>query len=53
MKDRKEIERMKSEATSPKERLMDIANRLEECGAIREASSLMTIIGKLEAWQNK
>ena len=53
MKDYKEIERMKSEVTSPKERLMDIANRLEECGAIREAKSLDTIITKLEAWQNR
>lgn len=53
MKDHDEIRQIKISANTAKERLMDIVNRLEEAGAAREAKSLGTIIGKLEAWQNK
>ena len=41
------------EANPAKERLMDIMSRLEEAGLVRQAQSLGTIIGHLEAWQNR
>jgi len=49
----KEIMRLKSEANTAKNRLGDIAGRLEELGAVRESKSLMTLIYKIEAWQHK
>lgn len=52
-KDYDEIREMKLSANTAKERLINIQSRLEEAGAIREAKSLGTIIGNLEAWQNK
>lgn len=58
MKERKtnnrwfEIAELQTEANSPKERLMRIADELREIGAIRKANSLETIIEKLEIWQN-
>lgn len=52
-RDPAEIERLKDSATTAKNRLMDIMNDLYHAGAIREAGSLGTIIGKLEDWQNK
>lgn len=53
MKDYESIRRLKAEANSPKSRLIEIMSRLEEQGAIRESKSLGTIIGQLEAWQNR
>lgn len=53
MRNTSEIERLKDDATTPKERLMDIAQKLEEAGGIREAKTLWTLIEKLEIWQNK
>lgn len=53
MKDREKIHRLKFDANSAKERLMQIASRLYDEGAIREAKSLETIIWNLEVWQNK
>ena len=50
---RAEIAHIKNEACSPKSRLMELASRLEELGAIRESKSLESIIWKLEIWQNK
>ena len=50
---RAEIAHLKNEACTPKSRLMELAYRLEELGAIREAHSLESIIWKLEIWQNK
>ena len=50
---RTEIAHLKNEACTPKSRLMELAYRLEELGAIREANSLNSIIWKLEIWQNK
>lgn len=47
------VEHIKKEACTPKSRLMELAYRLEELGAIREANSLNSIIWKLEIWQNK
>lgn len=52
-KDIEEIRRLKMSANSSKDKLLDIASILEYVGAVREANSLYTIIGKLEAWQNK
>ena len=53
MKDMQKIEILKSDASVAKDRLIKIAPELEDIGAIRESNSLYTIIGKLEAWQNK
>lgn len=52
-KNYEEIEHLKSEASSPKDRLLEITSSLYDAGAIREAKSLETIIAKLEEWQNK
>lgn len=53
MKNYEEIQNIKSEANSAKEKLIRAADELREIGAIREAKSLETIIMKLEQWQNK
>lgn len=50
---REQVDKFKNEANSAKDRLISIQYGLEEIGAIREAQTLGTIIGKLEAWQNK
>ena len=50
---RHEINHIKSEASTPKSRLMELAYKLEEVGAVREQKSLESIIWKLELWQNK
>ena len=47
------IEYLKHKANHAKDELIFIADRLYEEGATGEAKSLETIIGKLEAWQNK
>lgn len=47
------IRYVKSEASSPKSRLMDLLRTLEKTpGCAREARRLSGIIGRLEAWQN-
>ena len=53
MKDKQRIEQLKSDVNIPKHKLMDIVNKLYECGAVREAKYLENIIIKLEIWQNK
>lgn len=50
---REQVDRLKNEANNAKDRLISILYELEEIGAIREAQTLGTIIGKLETWQNK
>ena len=50
---REQVENLKSDAESAKMRLVSIESQLREIGALREANSLSTIIGKLELWQNK
>lgn len=50
---KKDVERLKSEANTAKEKLMRISNELWELKDFRDAKSLMTIIEKLEIWQNK
>lgn len=44
---------LKSEANSPKRRLMDIEAQLREIGNSKAANSLNRIIARLEAWQNR
>lgn len=52
MKDMAEIERAIAEANEAKDRLMRIAWKLEELGAERKAKSCMTLVYKIETWQN-
>lgn len=47
-----EIERVIHEVNSAKSRLLTLAGRLDYVGARRQAKSLYTIIGRLEAWQS-
>ena len=47
------IEHIKREACTPKSRLMELAEKLGEAGAVRDQKSLESIIWKLELWQNK
>lgn len=47
------VAHIKNEACTPKSRLMELAGKLDEIGAAREARSLESIIWKLEIWQNK
>lgn len=46
------IEKAKSEANSPKDRLISILDELENAGATRDAKKLEKIIVMLELWQN-
>lgn len=48
-----EINLVIDEVNDIKDHLMHCVDRLEDICAIREANSLDTLIGKLEAWQNK
>lgn len=50
---RVKVAQLKAEANSAKDRLLSIANALEELGVTGEAVKLYTIIGKLEGWQNR
>jgi hypothetical protein len=45
------LRHLKSEASSPKSRLMDILRELERIGAHGDAKTLGSLIGRLEAWQ--
>ena len=47
-----EYRRVINEANEAKDRLYRIANQLEELGYTRKAKSLMTLIYKIETWQN-
>lgn len=53
MANKEKIESLKADANNAKNKLMEIAEKLYQEKAIREAKSLETIIAKLEAWQNK
>ena len=48
---REQIGRIQSEINPAKERLMRAADELLEIGAFQKAKSLLTIIEKLEIWQ--
>ena len=52
-KDREEFERCMDMANEAKDRLAEIAERLEEAGYIRKAKSCMNLIYAIEAWQNR
>lgn len=51
--ERDERERLIVSANEAKERLDSIAYQLEELGYVRKAKSLMTIVYRIEEWQNK
>lgn len=46
------VQKAKTDANSPKDKLISILNELEECGATKEAKKLEKIIISLEIWQN-
>lgn len=52
-KDRAEFERCMSDANNAKDRLAEIAERLEEAGYTRKARSCMNLVYAIEAWQNR
>lgn len=52
-KDREEFKRCISDANEAKDRLADIAERLEEAGFIRKAKSAMKLVYLIEEWQNR
>ena len=52
-KDRSEFEACISMANEAKDRLAAIAERLEEAGYVRKAKSCMSIVYRIEEWQNK
>lgn len=47
------VAQLKNEANHAKDRLLSIAQALEDLGVTGEAVKLYTIIGKLETWQNR
>ena len=52
-KDREEFDRCMEMANEAKDRLADIAERLEESGYIRKARSCMNLVYRIEEWQNR
>lgn len=52
-KDRAEYENCIDMANQAKDRLAEIADRLEEAGYIRKARSCMTLVYLIEEWQNR
>lgn len=52
-KDREEFDRCMDMANEAKDRLAEIAERLEEAGYIRKAKSCMTLVYMIEEWQNR
>lgn len=48
-----EKRRILEDANQAKDRLADIAQRLEEAGYHRKAQSAMTLVYQIEAWQNR
>ena len=52
-KDREELQRCLNMANEAKERLAEIAERLEEAGFMRKAKSAMNLVYKIEEWQRK
>ena len=49
---RKILEEVQDDANTPKHRLIELQDELEEAGLSRKAKALGTLIAKLEAWQN-
>lgn len=52
-KDREEFDRCMNDANEAKDRLAEIAERLEEAGFIRKAKSAMNLVYLIEKWQNR
>lgn len=52
MKDREEFDRCMDMANAAKDRIAEIAERLENAGYTRKAKSAMTLVFKIEEWQN-
>lgn len=53
MKNYDELQRLLNEANEAKDRLYRLAVKLEETGYARKAKSCMTLVYKIEEWQNK
>jgi len=53
MKDQETLKRLLTEANEAKERLARIAEKLEEAGYNRKASSCMTLVYRIEEWQRR
>ena len=53
MKDQETLNRLLTEANEAKERLARIAEKLEEAGYNRKASSCMTLVYRIEEWQRR
>jgi len=52
-KDYDELYSLLNEANEAKERLARLASHLEEAGFYRKAQSCMTLVYKIEEWQNR
>lgn len=52
-KDKNELRRLQADATTAKDRLIEIEGELRDAGFVRMANELSTIIWRLEYWQNK
>jgi len=52
-KNYEEKRRILEEANQAKDRLADIAYKLEEAGFHRKAQSAMRLVYEIEAWQNR
>lgn len=52
-KNREEFKRCMDMANQAKDRLAEIAERLEEAGFMRKARSAMNLVYEIEAWQNR
>lgn len=48
-----EFDRIVTDANIAKDRLGEIARKLEEAGYIRKAKSAMSLVYKIEEWQNR
>ncbi len=52
-KDYDEMYNLLNEANEAKDRLARLASHLEEAGFYRKAQSCMTLVYKIEEWQNR
>lgn len=53
MKNDEQLFKLLSEANEAKDRLARLASKLEENGYTREAKSCMTLVYRIEEWQNR
>ena len=52
-KDKEEFKQCVDMANEAKDRLAEIADRLEDAGYIRKAKSCMNLVYAIEKWQNR